>query len=86
MPKCPLCVAALLSSFGLGSMLATRLAPHIHSLALTAVALPLAIYALAFMRARRGKRECSCRKAATPPTAALSSASGYTSSNCASRG
>lgn len=64
-PKCPLCVAALLSSLGLGSLLAARLAPHVHYFAL---ALPLAIYAFMIVRARR--RSCSCSDVTshlTPP-------------------
>lgn len=58
MPKCPLCVAAVLSSLGIGGALASKLAPYLHSAALIALALPMVVLAILFVRARR--RACTC--------------------------
>jgi hypothetical protein len=66
LPKCPLCVAALLGSVGVGSVIAAKLAPLVHNFALVALALPLAIYAFIFVRARR--RSCSCTGVTSHPT------------------
>lgn len=70
MPKCPLCVAVLLSSVGLGGALATKLAPSLQLLPLAALALPLAIYAYTFIRARKRPQACGCNKPTATPTAA----------------
>jgi hypothetical protein len=66
LPKCPLCVAALLGSLGLGSALAAELAPHLRYLALLALVLPLAYFAITRIRTQRSA--CGCVKSRqTPP-------------------
>ena len=58
-PKCPLCVGALLTSLGLGSALARQLAPWVHAawygIGCAAIALPLGVWLLFKLRAR-----CTC--------------------------
>jgi|SRR6185312_16239925 len=63
-PKCPLCVAALLTSLGLGSALASQLAPWLHAawfgIGCAAIASPLAVWLLFRLRASRARERCAC--------------------------
>jgi hypothetical protein len=59
LPKCPLCVAALLTTLGIGSAVAAELSLYAHSLAIAAVLAPLACCALLYLRAtRKNKKPC----------------------------
>jgi hypothetical protein len=63
LPKCPLCVAALLSSLGFGAASAMRLAPWLHHLALAAAVCAIAAgVASASLRFRRRARGCACER------------------------
>lgn len=58
-PKCPLCLAVLLTSFGLGSTLASKLAPWLHTawlgIGCAAIFVPLG------WRFYRRRAACACR-------------------------
>jgi hypothetical protein len=71
-PKCPLCVAAALSAFGVGASAASAVAPAMRPVALALVAVAtimLAFFSLTRMRGHTPVAEaagtCCARKAAT---------------------
>ena len=65
LPKCPLCIAALLSAMGIGGSLVEAVVPALRPAALT-VGLVLAIALAATVVARRARRR-TCPDCARPP-------------------
>ena len=58
-PKCPLCVAAYLASFGLGAGLSHSAAPFVRPVAFTVAGVAALTLALGVWRRRR-RRRCGC--------------------------
>jgi hypothetical protein len=63
LPKCPLCVAALLSWLGFGAAFASALAPWLHHVLLAVAVCAIASgVASAIVRLRRSTHVCACER------------------------
>jgi hypothetical protein len=76
LPKCPLCVAAVLSSLGLGATAAGLLAVVLRPAALTLAGAGLIVVAWAAWRARRG-----CQRSRSTRTTVVTTCAGIIAEN-----